>query len=141
MVLRVDKDQVPYIEATYETEHYARLRQKHLKDLDGVDAAVQQVSPPYLWRPPDEPKREPFIPPAVLGAVTVGRGSELHDYARGERRTLSLGGAIEAAWTSWRGQQAAQGKLEEAAQEPPPIPPELFEEHGGTLKLHPQGLP
>lgn len=137
MVLRLNREQVPYIDSTYEGEKYASLRVKHLLEEDKREAWVAKVQAPYL-HPIENPER--FLFPRGV-AMTVGRGQELHDYGPTEPRRLSLGHAVEDAWTSWRESQAASGNLEEAAQEPPPIPPELFEEHGGTLKLHPQDLP
>lgn len=137
VVMRLDKEGRPYIDSTYETMQYVNLRVKHLKELDGVDSWYSRVEAPYL-HPIENPERFMFPRGAVM---TVGRGIELIDYGPRELRRLSLGQAVEDAWTSWREAQAAAGNLEEAAQEPPAIPPELFEEHGGTLKLHPQDLP
>lgn len=137
MVLRLDKNSVPYIEDAYETEKYARQRVDHLASLDKVTAWVQTVRVPYVWKPPE---KEPPVTIRV-GIVTSGPGQELHDYARDERRRFSLGAAVEGAWGAWRQQQLDAGNFEEAAQDPPVVPPELFEEHGGTLKLHPQDLP
>lgn len=142
VVLRLDKDQVPYVDSSYETEKYASLRIKHLAELDGDTAWKHQVVAPYLWQPAPEPRQLEFDfqPPRGI-AMTVGRGAELIDYGPRELRRLSLGQVVEGVWDAWRQAQIAAGNLETAALEPPPMPPELFEAHEGTLKLHPQGLP
>lgn len=56
--------------------------------------------------------------PVPYGAVTVGKGEELHDYSR-ERRVLSLREQASSLWASWQAQQRALGNFEEAELAPP----------------------
>ena len=158
-MLRLSKDGIPYAEAQgYETEKYADLRIKHLLELDNAQGVKQLITPPDTHTPPDmaearqraldEVEREYRELTSRQGATgrqpyaTVGHGEILLNYgpqASGPAPS-SLGSYVARAWSAWRDSQAAQGNLEEAAQEPPPIPPELFEERQGQLALFPRGL-
>jgi hypothetical protein len=134
VVIKLDEDGAPYVESTYEAGKYAQIRVKHLLANDKASAWAQEVVPPYTWLPLENPTKFRF-------KETRGRGQELLNYHEHSTDQDSLGAALTRAWTSWREAQAARGNLEEAAQEPPPIPPELFEEPGAHLRLFPRDLP
>lgn len=125
-------DGISVQEQGYESEQMANLRIRHLREMDGVTATKWPV------RVNSMPAPIPFdYPPSVVR--TSGRGQELHDY--GASAKFSLGEQVLRTWTAWLSGQAASGNLDEAGLEPPAELPELFEMHGGQLKLHPQGLP
>ena len=123
------------MDSTYEAEKYADIRIAHLASQDKERGWKFHIQPPYTWQNPDRPDQFRLPRGTVM---TVGRGTELIAYAEDERRLYD---AVTAAWASWRGQQAALGNLEEAAQEPPEELRELFEEPGGQLRLFPRDLP
>lgn len=134
-------------EQAYLKLSHAEKRVKHLMEQDGKYAEVWpvffdvgQLTPTYATPPLN------YWPASAV--YTADRGAELHDYGRDMRTRIklptppgSLGDVISASWDSWRAARAAQGAFEDAAQEPPAIPAELFEERSGRPVLFPRALP
>jgi hypothetical protein len=98
----------------FSTRKFAEKRAEHILKHDGIQAWVYPVKVP--WSP--QPVFAPSPPrwPLIQGAVTAGRGLELHAYDEQQPRLSQI---VSDAWLSWRQQQATAGNLDEAGQAGP----------------------
>lgn len=138
-------EEFPVVDSCYAEERYARKREEHLREQDGVFAVFQPVTIDFYPAPKtyDDAEVRAGWDYAAKAVRTVGKGAMLHDYG-GPSRPISLpevGAAVSDAWTAWREAQLASGNLEEAGREPPAELRSLFEERQGQLELFPRGLP
>lgn len=142
VVVRPDSDRDRVQELGYLSKEKAEQRAQHVRETDYFDDRHPEVWPVSVYLDSGAVAVAPVRKPGPPGSTvaTVSRGTELTAYEMPERR-FSMASVISSAASSGALSPTDAGALREALLERPDIPPGVFEEHEGQLRLFPRDLP